>query len=238
MRTKNTLTTWRERMNTGGLDSFANASYGPDEWFCDWCPVVGRSRDSSILEESNFDTAVSMLGGESDTVCIIQFNHWAVGWIEELMIDPKDANAVRIACDIHENLETYPVLDEDDYSRREFEVAVEAWVSYGASDYRRALLRYWDIDSLDDTQLATDIKLALDDVSNDVLYEIFADEDGYYESDSEGVYFVGIDETSADMEDVLPQLVSDIKRERFERAVDKFAPETRWYWDNTVPFKL
>jgi len=119
------LRTWGEAMKGGGLDSYDN--YMGEDWMKDWYMLVGRSRDSSVLEQSNFDAALKLLGGESETVQIVRFNHWAVGWIEELMISPEDSRAVEIALDIKTQLESYPVLDESDFSQREYNQAVEYW---------------------------------------------------------------------------------------------------------------
>lgn len=119
------LRTWGESMKSGGLDSYAN--YMGEDWMKDWYMLVGRSRDSSVLEQSNFDAALKLLGGESETVQIVRFNHWAVGWIEELMISPEDSKAVEIALDIKDKLGEYPVLDDVDFSQREWNQAVEYW---------------------------------------------------------------------------------------------------------------
>jgi len=41
-----------------------------------WLVVpVSRNRDSNTLAESNFDAALEMLGGESDTVEVHRFGH-------------------------------------------------------------------------------------------------------------------------------------------------------------------
>ena len=55
------------------------------------------------------------------------FNHWACGWIDELMVHEDAPEAVLIlAANIHSQLQDYPILDEEDYSRREFEAEEEA----------------------------------------------------------------------------------------------------------------
>lgn len=111
--------------NSEGLDSLENYS-GDDQYF-DWYMVVGRSRDSDPLEESNFATALKQLGGESETVQVMRVGHWACGWIEEIMVHPSDTVAVAKAQEIKDSLEEYPVLDEQDFSEREYEAALETW---------------------------------------------------------------------------------------------------------------
>lgn len=94
---------------------------------------VSRTRDSGPLDESNFEEALRLLGGESDTVQIHRFGHWACGWYELLLVDPSDAAAVRIGEDIERRLENYPILNEEDYSQRETDEAQDRWDSMGLS---------------------------------------------------------------------------------------------------------
>lgn len=94
----------------------------------------GRNRDSRCLEESNFHAALAMLGGESEPVSdddngpvqIHRFGHWACGWFEIILVKPGTPQAA-MAEVIEAKLENYPVLDDDDYSSREFEAAEETW---------------------------------------------------------------------------------------------------------------
>lgn len=94
----------------------------------DWLVApVGRNRDSGCLEESNWEAALAMLGGEHETVEVHRFGHWACGWLEIILIDPADAERVKIGDDIQDCLENYPVLNEEDFSRRETEEADRVW---------------------------------------------------------------------------------------------------------------
>lgn len=90
----------------------------------DWLVVLGQNRDSSILDQSNFICALESLGGESNTVEVHRFRHWACGWLEVLIADPSRQSDVD---EIHGALADYPVLNEMDYSDREYEAACEAW---------------------------------------------------------------------------------------------------------------
>ena len=90
---------------------------------------VSRSRDSGPLDKSNFKEALRVLGGESDTVQIHRFGHWACGWYELLLIDPSDMERVAIGEEIERRLENYPVLNEEDYSQRETDGAQSLWDS-------------------------------------------------------------------------------------------------------------
>jgi hypothetical protein len=87
----------------------------------------GRHRDSDCLAESNFRVALKALGGESETVLVIRESHWAVGWIEWIAIHESDSKSLQIADGLIEDLESYPVLNEDDWSELEQETADETW---------------------------------------------------------------------------------------------------------------
>ena len=81
----------------------------------DWLILAGQHRDSDYLERSNFrvaeQLAVVALGRES--VAIERSGHWAVGWIEYVVLAPSAASE-RLAEDIRGRLEDYPILDEGD----------------------------------------------------------------------------------------------------------------------------
>ena len=44
--------------------------------------VYAQNRDSDRLTRSNFECILKELGGESETVCVIRYGHWACGWVE------------------------------------------------------------------------------------------------------------------------------------------------------------
>lgn len=116
MKTKlNTLPRWKRP------DSYFGAEW--PEYFV----FLGRNRDSDCLTESNFDTALEALGGESETVLVIRENHWACGWIEWIAIHESDMESLHKASEISLRLEDYPVLDENDFSEREQEDADRVW---------------------------------------------------------------------------------------------------------------
>ena len=85
---------------------------------------VGCSRDSDNVERSNWDAQLERIP-ESDTVQVVRERHWAVGWVQWLAIRPEDAAAVAEAEKIGDELEDYPILDEDKWSELEAEDAPE-----------------------------------------------------------------------------------------------------------------
>lgn len=92
--------------------------------------VAGRSRDSGVLERSNWDAIVEALGGESkrtNGVVISRASHWACGWVETLLIHRGASKKLAIADRIAEGLESYPIVDEELFSRYEDEERQSIW---------------------------------------------------------------------------------------------------------------
>lgn len=110
--------------NPSGFDSLDNyvGSIPEDNLLV----VMTRNRDSDLLTESNWDVALEMLGGESETVEIHRFGHWACGWWEALCVI-KGSPSETIGQSIVDRLEDYPVLDETKFSEREMEEANRIW---------------------------------------------------------------------------------------------------------------
>ena len=101
-------------------------SYAGQSW-PEYYSAAGRSRDSDTLEESNFQSILRRLGGESETVLVVRESHWAVGWVEWVAIHETDSAALRTADECRESIEDYPILDESDYSEREWNECAEFW---------------------------------------------------------------------------------------------------------------
>jgi len=93
----------------------------------DWLVVpVGRNRDSEVLAQSNYDSAIRMLEQDSPGEDYEEhsFNHWGCGWFEIIIVKP-DTPAAKVAEEIEAALANYPVLDDEDHSRREWEIHSE-----------------------------------------------------------------------------------------------------------------
>lgn len=103
------------------------------EWLV--LPVI-LTRDSDALEQSNFAVALETLGGESETLERHEFNHWACGWFEILLLHPAREPEGEA---LESRLESYPVLNEEDFSNREMEAYADAWSTGGARDFARLL---------------------------------------------------------------------------------------------------
>lgn len=102
----------------------------------DWAIFYTHNRDSRLLEESNaaqiekslekyFDIEPEVIRSEHHT-------HWAVGWIDGYAIrvysSPTNRSITDVFkewCELEDAVESYPVLNSEDYSRRELEATME-----------------------------------------------------------------------------------------------------------------
>lgn len=110
----------------------------PDD--CDqWCIVYTKTRDSSILDESNHDVINKELqeyiGYQENGIydCEIEnHSHWAYGYAVGFSIRVFNSNgeiteAFKTYAQLKISLDNYLVLDEHDFSEREFNEANRVW---------------------------------------------------------------------------------------------------------------
>lgn len=90
-----------------------------------WYIVAAVHRDSDALDRSNLQVLLADLGGESESVIIERAGHWAVGWIDYLIVNPHAKDKLRIAIAASKRLEDYPVLDDEHFSALEYEEFME-----------------------------------------------------------------------------------------------------------------
>ena len=142
------------------------------EEYNDYYVVLGRNRDSDILTNSNFDIALERLGGEcDDKVRVIRNGHWACGWIEFIAVHKDDLKHVTIAQQIVNDIEKYPVLDDDDYYKRECEA-----ILYNIKD---SLYQVRDIDNIPEV---TDIYSYFSTSGQDMTEEFYPDREQLLEA--------------------------------------------------------
>lgn len=97
------------------------------ETYYDYLVLLGQHRDSDALQRSNFQCALELLGGEGDGVLVARAGHWAVGWVESLLIHGDAKDKVAIGEEIEESLSRYPVLNDEHYSELESGEIMEYW---------------------------------------------------------------------------------------------------------------
>ena len=91
---------------------------------------IGQNRESTSFDISNFTIALKLLGGERDNIIEVhRFGHWGPGWFEIIIVNHKAGRTLKIAQKIESDLESYPILDESDFSEREVIEANEIWES-------------------------------------------------------------------------------------------------------------
>ena len=114
------------------------------ETYYDYYVLLSHHRDSRLVEESNFQSALKALNGESDTVKVIRFSHWLCGWIEMILIHESDKESINKGNEIEKALESYPILDEDAFGEMVSEKETEMFdqIKY---DTEHGLYAYWDL---------------------------------------------------------------------------------------------
>lgn len=149
------------------------------EWFV--LPLI-KTRDSGPLDESNFEIAARRLGAPSDTCIRGEFSHWACGWFEILLLAPEREQEGQAIAD---ELDSYPILDESDFSKRESELEFECWPNYGCAEMIRMMAEKFDL-----RQSTIDFLESLDQSSNGPLRELHSAHSSHdYEMDDSGARY-------------------------------------------------
>ena len=99
-----------------------------------WTIVYATNRDSTLIAESNASVIAKALTpfmeGDDATVVAEQHSHWLVGHVNGYSIQVYDGNgniteAFRTYFELLEQMDDYPILDESDYSDREYAATLE-----------------------------------------------------------------------------------------------------------------
>ena len=97
-----------------------------------WAIMYTHHRDSGLLDQSNASVIEKALepfteGDDPDVVFESHF-HWAVGHIDGFSIrvfrNGEITDAYRTYRELQERIADYPILDEEDYSHREYEATL------------------------------------------------------------------------------------------------------------------
>jgi len=134
--------------------------FGNDNlWIAHGMSGFHQTRDSDCVEKANFRTVLEILEdefGPQDTDGLWwgnQATHWAVGWVDQIMVkilidaDGKinDINNItpifKRCVELHDELESYPVLDDQIYSElidevtvRNVELELPVWTNSSAEE--------------------------------------------------------------------------------------------------------
>lgn len=182
--------------------TYPNSYFGAT-WY-DYYSFIGQHRDSDTLTRSNFIEGLKALGGESETVMVVREKHCLVGWVEWIAIHESDAKSLNLADNMLEELEDYPILNEDAFSNLEYEEYHEAWENYAKEDFTKALKEKFSL-----SHRLTEYLLKHDYLQT--YYETLIPSGEFYTSDNSGLY-INVDYAvmGADMEN----LVNFIKNHR------------------------
>lgn len=154
-----------------------------DAWFI---APFARHRDSDTLQRSNWETGVDMLKAaepeDADDYRILRFDHWAVGWVEIVIVRPESKCAT-VAAEAEESLADYPLLDEEHHSSLEWTEYGEAWERYGRKNFVDGLKKQFRLSPI-----------ALDRLENapsdnlQTFFEGLIPSGDYYSAEGDGVY--------------------------------------------------
>ena len=98
-----------------------------------WAIVYTHNRDSGLLDQSNADAIAEAMelftDGDDPDVVMESHSHWAVGHVDGFSIrvyrNGEITEAFKTYHHLSEQLDDYPILDEEDYSNREHEATLE-----------------------------------------------------------------------------------------------------------------
>lgn len=101
----------------------------------DWCVVYTHNRDSGLAEMSNAEAIKEIMKpfcgyvADGDDCDDVRHGHWGPGWVEGYCLrirkDGVFTPAFLAWAEIQNRLEDYPLLDEEDFSEREYEATME-----------------------------------------------------------------------------------------------------------------
>lgn len=92
------------------------------ERYDDYCVLFSHHRDSDILVESNWRSIIKHLDKNPHIKYqVVRSSHWAVGWIEQILIEEHDIASICFGELIQQKLKGYPIFNEEDYSELEWE---------------------------------------------------------------------------------------------------------------------
>lgn len=156
----------------------------------DWCIVYTSNRDSGLLDKSN-EAAIAeamepFFDVDDPDIRRESHNHWAVGHVDGYAIRVYRGGEITAAFrawrELQEALEDYPVLDEEDYSRRRDDAYRDAWEAFGAKEFADDLAKEFGLsDGVRDFLRDTDEGALMD------FYESIRTSGVYHADESDGV---------------------------------------------------
>ena len=136
---------------------------GPD--FSDYFLLYSTCRDSEVMNRANYEAIKSEFKARDfklkKGVIIEGASHWAVGWVEYILIHKDNKRLVELGHKIREALDDYPVYDECLYSDMEHQERVETFKDFGEQATLETLaeigLKPYQIKFLENKEIIQDI---------------------------------------------------------------------------------
>lgn len=117
------------------LDRPSNFAYFGDDDLSVWGTMLTVNRDSEALQRSNWEVIKDdMMARFPNDVKVLSTSHWAVGWLDELLVNTDNPGALDAAYEWHEQLDNYIVADEQHYMDTEQAEIEECFESYGRDE--------------------------------------------------------------------------------------------------------
>lgn len=150
-----------------------DSAFSDRDLFVTWGLTIGMSRDSDLLETSNYARVFEdMRRVFPADVYQVHAGHWAVGWVDQLAVrvlepwaDPDDytardvTRAFKVITSISTSLrDDYPLYDESDYSDREY----KKWLEQEEENWSDVKYKLWqDYDVEDVTEADREVHAEL-----------------------------------------------------------------------------
>ena len=122
----------------GGMPSnygYADAPWNDEEWDSpqNWFLLPLATRDSGLLEQSNAEEMEKRMEPFEDSgdIDIGRASHWAYGWLDQILVRIRDQQgnftpAFQEVFAINQDLQNYPILNEDAYSEKRYYALMES----------------------------------------------------------------------------------------------------------------
>lgn len=122
--------------------------------------LYSMNRDSDHLTISNFETILKlfedigvkvindydMSSDKHPYVINVRARHWAVGWIDTIMIHEDASSVIWDQVEsINNSLSDYPILDDDDYYQKESDIINESYESYIKDEFMDIIKKHYDL---------------------------------------------------------------------------------------------
>ena len=175
----------------GNWKEFNSFGWGRQRELADadqWAIIYTSNRDSDCLDKSNESVINAALepftDGDDPDVVMESHSHWAVGYVDGFSVRVYRDGEITPAFAAYHALAVrhanYPILDEDDYSNREWDEFCESWDSWGCGEFVKEL---GGVFTLGDRSM----KL-LENADREALREFWMDHANFpYEPDGSGV---------------------------------------------------